>query len=215
MKRTPKPFSVEIKKSRAPRQPIPPKSLFTIEQAVTRIFQDRELQVVVEPAERPRILPSILEPMWSNTEAVEPVPQDRSTRPESYEDQIELGLETLAADENPGTAPAEASVVPDAKSQTEAVIIDEAAPRTAEADPSKASRAMAKPRKKNAKPNGEGTAVEAAPRPTQASTTEVAEISPVVTPREAAPPTLTKRQAAAAQLPRHERWKRRLHPATW
>ncbi|PVE21032.1 hypothetical protein DC522_28995 [Microvirga sp. KLBC 81] len=26
---------------------------------------------------------------------------------------------------------------------------------------------------------------------------------------------LTERQAAAAQLPRQERWKRRLHPAAW
>ncbi len=26
---------------------------------------------------------------------------------------------------------------------------------------------------------------------------------------------LTKRQAAAVQLPRYERWKRRLHPASW
>jgi hypothetical protein len=186
-----------------------------MEQAVTRIFQHRELQAVVEPAELPRILPSILEPVWSNTEAVGSLSQERSLRPEADEDQIELDLETLAADESPGTAAAEALVVLEARSQTEAAILEEAAPRAAEAQPSGAARARAKPGKKNAKRTGDGAAFEKAPQPTQASTAEAVEISPVVAPREAAYPTLTKRQAAAAQLPRHERWKRRLHPAAW
>jgi hypothetical protein len=38
---------------------------------------------------------------------------------------------------------------------------------------------------------------------------------PVVTPSKSVERKLTKRQAAAVQLPRHERWKRRLHPASW
>jgi hypothetical protein len=36
-----------------------------------------------------------------------------------------------------------------------------------------------------------------------------------VEPLQASERRLTKRQAAAVQLPRHERWKRRLHPASW
>ena len=36
----------------------------------------------------------------------------------------------------------------------------------------------------------------------------------VISPK-AMPARLTKRHAAAAQLPRNERWKRRLPPATW
>jgi hypothetical protein len=36
-----------------------------------------------------------------------------------------------------------------------------------------------------------------------------------VPPSNAVPRRLTKRLAAAAQLPRHERWKGRLHPAVW
>jgi hypothetical protein len=213
MKRTPKPFSVEIKKSRIPRQHVPPRSLFTMEQAVTRIVQHRELQAVVEPAELPRILPSILEPMWSNTEAVGSLSQERSLRPQADEDQIELDLETLAADESPGTAAAEVFVVPEARSQTEAAILEEAAPRAAEAQPSGAARA--KTGKKNAKRTGDGAAFEKATRPTQASIAEVVKMSPPANPCEAVHPTLTKRQAAAARLPRHERWKRRLHPAAW
>ncbi|QRM35497.1 hypothetical protein [Microvirga sp. VF16] len=35
------------------------------------------------------------------------------------------------------------------------------------------------------------------------------------TPPKAIERRLTKRQAAAVQLARHERWKRRLHPASW
>ncbi|WP_201864750.1 hypothetical protein [Microvirga soli] len=37
----------------------------------------------------------------------------------------------------------------------------------------------------------------------------------MVGPMNAAGRRLTKRQSAATQLPRHERWKRRIHPASW
>jgi hypothetical protein len=56
--------------------------------------------VVPEPPTAPRILPSIVEPLWSSSESVEPIhkrPSERATR-----EQMELDLTTIASDDVKG-----------------------------------------------------------------------------------------------------------------
>src|SRR3954453_16423711 len=82
MKRNTKPFSVEIKKSRVQgqRPHRPPRRRFelTLDEAA-EIFQKEGPQATVERAPAPRILPSIVEPLWSSSEPVEPVRRKRSS----------------------------------------------------------------------------------------------------------------------------------------
>src|ERR671921_3023341 len=76
MKHNPKPFSVEIKKSRIPgqRSHLPPRPLFaTVRAETTMNFQKEEPQATAKPSAAPRILPSIVGPVWSSSEPVEPV----------------------------------------------------------------------------------------------------------------------------------------------
>jgi hypothetical protein len=118
MKRHPKPFSVEIKKSRVQgqRNYLPPRRLFATTPAeVTKVFQTDEPRVVTEPSATPRILPSIVEPVWSSSE---PVETTRRKRPsvEANRGQIEFNL-TVAASEDVkeahAEAPASAKAVPE------------------------------------------------------------------------------------------------------
>jgi hypothetical protein len=79
-----------------------------------------------------------------------------------------------------------------------------------------AETVKAKPRKSR-RPASEiiEQVVASGPVSESASAPEAADPSPVVTPRKLSHHGLTRRQAAAGRLPRHERWKRRLHPACW
>ena len=101
MKQNPKPFSVEIKKSRVQgqRNHLPPRRLFATAPAeATKTFLKEEPQVVAEPSAAPRILPSIVEPMWSSSEPVEPVRCKRSSG-ETGRDQIEFDLAASASED--------------------------------------------------------------------------------------------------------------------
>ncbi|PVE20864.1 hypothetical protein DC522_29920 [Microvirga sp. KLBC 81] len=129
MKRNPKPFSVEIKKSRGPNQrhQLLSRRLFEmVPVETTQVFQKEQLQAVAEPAAAPRILPSIVEPVWRNSEAAEPVRRTRRSGSKADQGQSELDLNPLAAD---GTkdAPAETSVILDAVSQMDAGVVEDAA----------------------------------------------------------------------------------------
>jgi hypothetical protein len=64
-----------------------------------------------------------------------------------------------------------------------------------------------KPRKKAPAVGEQEIASETIPEPEMTG--------PSVARSKAVPRRLTKRLAAAAQLPRHDRWKGRLHPAAW
>jgi hypothetical protein len=109
MKRNSKPFSVEIKKSRVQgqRHYLPPRHLcVTVPVEATKGFQKGEPRVVPEPSAALRILPSIVEPFWSRSEPVAPVPRKRPSG-EANRGQMELDL-TAAASEDVKDAHVEA-----------------------------------------------------------------------------------------------------------
>jgi hypothetical protein len=212
MKQNPKPFSVEIKKSRVQgqRNHLPPRRLFaTAPVEATKTFLREEPQVVAEPSAAPRILPSIVEPMWSSSEPVEPV---RCKRPsgETGRDQIEFDL-AASASEDEGDTPIEAPVLAKALSRTgiAAVVEDVARPvhdgHSAQGEGAKTK--SRRPRKKTSGTVEQETASE--PRPEAEMTVASVALSKVAQCR------MTKRLAAASQLQRYERWKRRLHRAAW
>ena len=131
MKQNPKPFSVEIKKSRVQgqRNHLPPRRLFATAPAeATKTFLREEPQVVAEPSAAPRILPSIVEPMWSSSEPVEPVRCKRSSG-ETGRDQIEFDLAASASEDMENT-PKEAPVLGKTVSKTviAAVVEEEVRP---------------------------------------------------------------------------------------
>src|SRR5690242_11076340 len=104
MKRKPKPFSVEIKKSRAhgQRHQLAPRRLFALTPArAPTIVQKEEPQAIVQPAATPRILPSILEPVWSSSEVVEPIWRKSSARSPVPEDQIQESESTTTKPRKP------------------------------------------------------------------------------------------------------------------
>ena len=212
MKRNPKPFSVEIKKSRVQSlsSQLPPKRLFETRPVdVTQVLQKEEPQSVAEPSPASRILPSIVGSVWSGSEPVEPIRHKRSSV-ETNRGQMELDLTARASgDVKHALARAQARV--DAVTPTDAtpVIAGDAAPvhdvQFAQGESVKAK--SRKPWKKVSQ------AVEPAmafiPMPETEYKPEPSVTSKMVQRR------LTKRLAAAAQLPRNERWKRRLHPTSW
>lgn len=82
MKRCSNPFSVDIKKSRRPNQHhqrLPKFQLETSLADVTHVSWKKAPQAMVEPSGVPRILPSIVEHVWSNPEPIEPVRNTRSS----------------------------------------------------------------------------------------------------------------------------------------
>ena len=93
MKRNTKPFSVEIKKPRVQSQHhhLPPKRLFELTSVEpAELVQKEEPQAPAELAPAPRILQSIVEPVWSSTEPVEVVGHEPS--PDQYNrEQMQLG----------------------------------------------------------------------------------------------------------------------------
>jgi hypothetical protein len=211
MKRNPKPFSVEIKNSRVQgqRSHLPPRRLFATTPAeVPKIFQKEELQVVPEPIAAPRILLSIVEPVWSSAEPVETARRKRPSV-EANRGQMELNLDASAS-KDVADAPAAALVSDEAMSQTYGALDDSGdTGGVYPAQPAQGEGVRIKSRKPRKKASG---AVEqeiaSEPIPETAMTASV--VSSKAVERR-----MTKRLAAAAQLPRHERWKGRLHPAAW
>jgi hypothetical protein len=211
MKHNSKPFSIEIKKSRVQglRTHLPPRQLFATAAAeATKVFQKEEPQVLPEPSAAPRILPSIVEPVWSGSEPVETARRKRPSV-EANREQMEFNLDASASDDV-ADAPAEAPVSAEAMPQTDRALDDSEG--TGGVYPVQLAQGEGmrvksrKPRKK-----GSGTVeqeITSEPRPETAMTASV--VSSKAVQRR-----MTKRVAAAAQLPRHERWKGRLHPAAW
>jgi hypothetical protein len=218
MKRNPKPFSVEIKRTRVQgqRSDLPPRRLFaTILAEATKIFQKEEPQAVAEPSAAPRILPSIAEPVWSGSGPIEPVRRGRFSG-EADQGQMEFDLNAIASN-GKVDAPAEPPVMLEAVSQTRNSLIEAAATPVLEVQVRETESAKAKsrrPRNKTSKIAEPVSASEPVPQPETASEPPVIEPAPVDRSQQADHRRLTRRQAAA-QRPRHERWKRRLHSAAW
>ena len=108
MKRQQTSFSVEIKKSRTQgqRPHLPPRPLFEVAPPAPearQILQTEAGPKVAEPASAPRILPSIVEPMWSRSEPAEPTRRTRSSG-ETKRAQMEFDLNAVAEDVNDGPA---------------------------------------------------------------------------------------------------------------
>jgi hypothetical protein len=121
MKRNLKPFTVKIKKSRVHSQSnqLPPRRLFEPVQAeVRKTIRKEEPQALAEQPAPRRILPSIVEPVWSRSEPVEPVRRKRSSRPKALQEQIELDLDVLTS-KPLQHAPAETPVISEGMSQTD------------------------------------------------------------------------------------------------
>ncbi len=212
MTRNTKPFSVEIKKSRVQgqRPHLSPRRLLelTLVEAPA-IFPKEEPQATAELPPTPRILPSIVEPLWSSSEPVEPVRRKRSSV-KAHRGQLGSDL-TATAFEDAENARAGDQLSASAVPQTDGALGAAEDPIPVhDAQPTQGERVRAgsrEPRKK-APPVGE--------QEIASETIPEAEMTvPSVTQSNAVPRRLTKRQAAAAQLPRHERWKGRLHPAVW
>ena len=213
MKRNTKPFSVEIKKSRVQGQVhhLPPRRLFeptSVEPS--EIVQKEDAQATAESAPAPRILPSIVEPVWNSPE---PIGHQRSLQ-EDNQEQMELDR-PAASSEAPVESPLAVPVIVGAVSQadTSAASEDRAPIHEFQAAPGERSKKERKPRKKNP------GAVERVMQPE--STSQPERVAELVTFEISIPPSAaaiqrrrTKRLAEAAQLPRSERWKRRLHPAS-
>jgi hypothetical protein len=221
MKRSRKPFSVEIKKPRFPgqRHPLPPRLLFEPAPAATAKFQQRdEQQGVAEPVATPRILPSIFKPLWSDAEPVEPVRGEQPLQPEASQGQMKLDLSERAP-EDAKDAPGEALVISEAQSQTDAAAATgEAATSVHEVHARETEGAQAKPRqprKKGSQVLGPALLSGPVSQPDKASKAEIVGPWRMKERLRVGDLRQTKRQAAAAQFPRQERWKRRLPPAAW
>jgi hypothetical protein len=220
MKRQQTSFSVEIKKSRtqAQRHHLPPRPLFEVVPPVAearQILHNEAMPKVAEPTSAPRILPSIVEPMWSRSEPAEPVRRKRSSG-ESKPGQMEFDLN--AASEDVNDAPADAPVHAEVELPTAiAAAVETGATATHDTQPALGKSAKSHARKARTKASA---AVEPAQAPEPAPEAKptlhagMIELS-IAVPSAASERRLTRRLAAAGQLPRSERWKRRLHPASW
>ena len=200
MKRNPRNFSVEIKKTRVPgqRSNLAPRRLFATASAeATKVFHREEPQTIAEPSPIRRILPSIVVPVWSSSEPIEPVCCKRPP--------VERSLGQMEFD--PAEAPVSANAVPQTGNALDdahdAMLVRDVLPAQSEDVKAKSRKLLKK-------------AAEIVERETaydpllEAEMTELSVASSKVVQRR-----LTKRLTAAALLPRHERWKGRLHPAAW
>lgn len=219
MKRNLKPFSVEIKKSRihGQRTQLQPRRLFETAQVEARkTFRKEEPQAMSEQTAPRRILPSLVEPEWSSPEPVEPVRRKRSSKSKAQQEQVELDLNALAS-EDVREAPAEPAMVPATVSQADIEPVEEGTESIHQVQPQGSESRRARPGKpRNEAPQFVGPVEASKPvsksAPAEAEPTEP---PPEVPWHRVGHHRLSKRQAAVAQLPRHERWKRRLHPASW
>jgi len=211
MKRNSKPFSVEIKKARVPgsRSHLPPKPLFAALAEPTLIVQKDEPEPASKLSAAPRILPSIVEPVWGSSEPTTSIRLNGSSLPE-VQRQMEFNLDPDASEvvsNRHAEMPVRVKTVPQAFSTTadaeDAVPVDDV-------EPAQGQRVRAKPRKRRK------TISEAMQHPTTSDPIPEAERTALpAASLKASQRRRTNRQAAAAQLPRHERWKGRLHPAAW
>ncbi len=220
MKRQQKSFSVEIKKARTqgPRHHLPPPRLFATPRDATSAFiRTAEPQGAGEATAAPRILPSIIEPVTGHPEPGEPVRRKRMVKLKSAEGQIELDLHADGA-RDPGGVPEMPSTLKSGLQMDVALTENETKPSVPEVlvDDSGTSETKARTRRKKLSEFGEPVETSAlASQPSPAPEADSLRVSASVTSSKAVSSRLSKRQAAAAQLPRSERWKRRLHPATW
>jgi hypothetical protein len=212
MKRNTKPFSVEIKKSRAQgqRHQLPPRRLFELTSVEpTKIVQKEEPQAPAELAPAPRILQSIVEPMWSSAGPIEAVGRESSPEQDNRE-QMKLDL-TVTSSEAHSAPP----MSPELGSQA-----DMAAAAAVTAPVHDVHSVLDKSSRKERTPRTRSSGVvEPVMQPEPMSRSKrVPEPMILEVPMAPSPAAiqgrLAKRLAEAAQLPRSERWKRRLHPAS-
>ena len=218
MKRQQTSFSVEIKKSRtqAQRQQLPPGRLFDVvppSAEAPQILQNEAVPNAAEATPAPRILPSIVEPMWSRSEAAEPARRTRSSGA-TKRGQMEFELSIVSEDEK--DAPADAPVHAEVDFPT-AAAVEKGATSTLDVQHASGESAQSKARTVRKKVPA---AVEPAQAPEPAPEVEPTWHAPMIEPSTTVLSRsnecrLTKRLYAAGQLPRSERWKRRLHPASW
>ncbi len=211
MKRNPKPFSVEIKKARAQgqRSHLPPRRLFgTTPAEATKIFQKEEPSAAAEPPAVPRILPSIVEPVWSNSESFQPVRQKRSSA-KVNRGQMEL-TPNAGSSEDMEDGPAEVPMVAKAVPQADGARDDAENALPVHQVQSAQSGSMSARSPKSGKKTSGTVEQRIALEPTPEAEIIASAASTKVTQRR-----MTKRLAGVAQLPRHERWKERFHPAAW
>ncbi|MEZ0168260.1 hypothetical protein [Microvirga sp. TS319] len=219
MKRKPKPFSVEIKKSRThgQRHQLAPTRLFALTPAqAPTIVQKEEPQAIAQPAAAPRILASILEPVWSNSEVVEPIRRKGTSRSKLQQRQIEFDLTTISS-KGAIDAPTDTPVMPEVLAQAGAPSGEEGAspiPEDQVQEPESTKTKPRKPRKKASKIVDPVIEPEPLSQPEAASETQGVGALPVNRSPQTDHRRHTRREAAA-QLPRQERWKRRLHSAAW
>jgi hypothetical protein len=218
MKRPQKSFSVEIKKSRTQgqRPHLPPRRLFAVPvDETSAVIQTAESQTAAEPVTARRILPSIVEPTWSRSDSAEPARRKGSSG-ETTREQMEFDLS--AASEDVHDEPAEPPVRAEADLlSTTAAAAEKVPTSTHDAQPASEKSATSQARKVRKKTSAgvePAQALEPAPDVEPAPSAEMIEPSMEV-PSGLSERRLTKRLAAAGQLPRSERWKRRLHPASW
>jgi hypothetical protein len=212
MKRNPKPFSVEIKKTRIPgqRSHLPSKPLFAAPRAEpTMIVQKDEPEPASNLSAATRILPSIVEPEWSSSEPAASVRLNGSSVQE-VQRQMEFNLDAGASEavtDRHAEAPVSVETVPQASSTPvdaeDAVSVDDV--ETAQGE--RVGGKSRKPRKKTSEAVEQSITSEPTP---EADRTALQAASLRTSQRR-----MMKRLVAAAQLPRHERWKGRLHPAAW
>jgi hypothetical protein len=210
MKRNTKPFAVEIKKSRVQGHHLPPRRLFEVAPApTTKSVPKDELQAVVEPSPAPRILPSIVEPVWSSSDLAHKRSSGKVNR-----EQMEFDL-TTSASKDVKEARSAMPVIAPLVSQADVAATKDDVPPVRDVPPAQGESVKSSSQKPREKASGIVQRTDVSlPRVEQTPETE--KMWPlVVAPLQTSERRLTKRQAAAVQLPRHERWKRRLHPASW
>jgi hypothetical protein len=220
MKRHQSSFSVEIKKSRTQgqRPHLPPRPLFDVVPPAAearQILEDKAEPKVAEPIPAPRILPSVVEPLWSRSEPAELARRKRSSGETKY-GQIEFDLN--ATSDGVIGVPVETPVHAEVDLPTAtAAAVETDAPPMHDVEPASGTSAKSnarKIRKKAPAAVGPGQAPEPEPKAEPKLHAGMIKLSTSVLST-SSQCRLTKRLAAAAQLPRAERWKRRLHPASW
>jgi len=214
MKRNTKPFSVEIKKSRIPGQlhHLPPRNLFVpMPVEPSKIVQKEEPQAAAEISPTPRILPSVVEHLWGNSEPAEPVRHTHATT-EARREQMEFDLTTSAFEDVKATQ-SDVPVITEAMPQVD-MATEQDALSAHVVQPVQVEIAKASATKPTRKASGKVEQLQYPRRAFDLEQPPEAELTLPSAPK-AVKRRLTKRQAATIQLPRHERWKRRLHPAIW
>ena len=178
--------------------------------------QTEEAPTAHKATAAPRILPSLVEHPWAHSEPAEPLRRKRTTRLKADQEQIELELASDAIREREDH--------PDTLSTPETKLPMDTAPPAEEGKPPVA----------DVRVDGMGTGEKPAKTrrtkwPEFVETVELSQTVSRPSPTHAGssarsapatslntfPARLTKRLAEAAHLPRHQRWKRRLHPASW